>query len=324
MLDPFAPDSYIVRAEAHIVGIEARISRTLELPMALNLAQLQELLQASLGWTDSRLHQCNIGGIIYGAPGFDDDGFTANRIFEATELRMLDFVFSYDPDEQPITILYEYDFGDNWRHLLSVWNAFRARQASIILAALQLAVRAARGGGPHGYAEFLEAWRDSGHEEHKAMRRWAGRKFHSENRDLDAINVGDRQGSARRTRKLPLPPPTQARVVPTRQKPFQAQTGQQNVRRHGKRIVTTVQCQNSWPGSGVLKPLHEPRRERRQHHFVSLGQHDVEIEIRPCQTMCVILQVKWVPGPSEIGQLNHRFKAIAYRSCRAARPDHVR
>ncbi|TIV91740.1 MAG: plasmid pRiA4b ORF-3 family protein, partial [Mesorhizobium sp.] len=91
MLDPFSPDSYIVRAAAHIIGIEPRISRTLELPMALNLAQLHEVLQASFGWTDSHLHQFNIGGIIYGAPEFDDDGFTANRNFEATELRMVDF-----------------------------------------------------------------------------------------------------------------------------------------------------------------------------------------------------------------------------------------
>nr|WP_281041852.1 hypothetical protein [Mesorhizobium sp. M8A.F.Ca.ET.165.01.1.1] len=47
--------------------------------MALNLAQLHEVLQASFAWTDSHLHQFNFGGIIYGAPEFDDDGFTANR-----------------------------------------------------------------------------------------------------------------------------------------------------------------------------------------------------------------------------------------------------
>ncbi|MFX8036176.1 plasmid pRiA4b ORF-3 family protein, partial [Acinetobacter baumannii] len=35
-------------------------------------------------------------------------------------------------------------------------------------------------GGYPGYADFLEAWLDSGHEEHKAMRRWAGTKFDPE------------------------------------------------------------------------------------------------------------------------------------------------
>ncbi|TIL20440.1 MAG: plasmid pRiA4b ORF-3 family protein [Mesorhizobium sp.] len=189
MLDPFAPESYIVRAEAHIIGIEPRISRTLELPMALNLAQLHEVLQASFGWTDSHLHHFNIGGIIYGAPEFDDDGFTANRIFEATELRMVDFVSSYDPDEQPITILYKYDFGDNRRHLLRLERLPRETGVNY-----PRCIAAGRSGppedvgGPHGYAEFLEAWRDSSHEEHKAMRRWTGRKFHPENCDLDAIN----------------------------------------------------------------------------------------------------------------------------------------
>lgn len=75
-----------------------------------------------------------IGGIIYGAPEFDDEGFTANRIFEATELRMVDFVFFYDPDEQPITILYEYDFGDNWRHLLRLERLPREAGAALQLA----------------------------------------------------------------------------------------------------------------------------------------------------------------------------------------------
>ena len=69
MLDPFDPDSFIVRAEVHILGIEPKISRTLELPITLNLAQLHEVLQAAFGWTDSHLHHFNIGGLIYGVPG---------------------------------------------------------------------------------------------------------------------------------------------------------------------------------------------------------------------------------------------------------------
>ncbi len=53
MLDPFDPDRFIVRAEVHILGIEPKISRTLELPITLNLAQLHEVLQAAFGWTDA-------------------------------------------------------------------------------------------------------------------------------------------------------------------------------------------------------------------------------------------------------------------------------
>ena len=189
MLDPFDPDSFIVRAEVHILDIEPRISRTLELPMALNLAQLHEVLQAAFGWTDSHMHQFNIGGLIYGAPEFDEDNLFDSRIFEATEVRLIDIHFPYDPDEKPVTIIYEYDFGDNWRHLLQLERI--PRQEGI---KYPRCINAARSGPPEdvggtsGYADFLDAWLDPSHDEHKAMRRWAGRKFQPELANLDAIN----------------------------------------------------------------------------------------------------------------------------------------
>jgi Plasmid pRiA4b ORF-3-like protein len=189
MLDPCGPDSFILRADVHILGIEPRISRTLELPITLNLAQLHEVLQAAFGWTDSHLHQFNIGGLIYGAPEFDEDGLFDSRIFEATEVKMIDFHFPYEADEKPITILYEYDFGDNWRHLLRLERAPRQEGAKY-----PRCIAASRSappedvGGTSGYAEFLEAWIDPGHDEHKSMHRWAGHKFHPEFCDLEAIN----------------------------------------------------------------------------------------------------------------------------------------
>jgi Plasmid pRiA4b ORF-3-like protein len=189
MLDPCGPDSFIVRVDVQILGIEPRISRTLELPLTLNLAQLHEVLQAAFGWTDSHLHQFNIGGLIYGAPEFDEDGLFDSRIFEATEVKMIDFHFPYGPDESPITILYEYDFGDNWRHLLRLDRAQRQEGAKY-----PRCIAASRSGPPEdvggtsGYAEFLEAWIDPSHDEHESMHRWAGRKFHPELCDLGAIN----------------------------------------------------------------------------------------------------------------------------------------
>ncbi|WP_136659227.1 plasmid pRiA4b ORF-3 family protein [Nitratireductor sp. XY-223] len=189
MLDPFDPDSFIVRAEVHILDIEPRISRTLELPVTLNLAQLHEVLQAAFGWTDSHLHQFNIGGLIYGAPEFDEDDLFDSRIFEATEVRMVDLHFPYKPGENPLTVLYEYDFGDNWRHLLRLERATREENAKY-----PRCIAAARSGppedvgGPSGYAKFLEVWLDPEHEEHKAVRQWAGRRFNPDRVNLNQVN----------------------------------------------------------------------------------------------------------------------------------------
>ena len=189
MLDPFDPDSFIVRAEVHILDIEPQISRVLELPITLNLAQLHEVLQAAFGWTDSHLHQFNIGGLIYGAPEFDEDGLSDSKTFEATEVRMLDLHFPYDRDENALSILYEYDFGENWRHLLRVERVPREEGAKY-----PRCIAGKRSGPPEdvggtsGYANFLEAWLDPQHEEHKDMRRWVGRTFHPEACDIDQIN----------------------------------------------------------------------------------------------------------------------------------------
>lgn len=188
MASSFDRDSFVIAADVDIVGIEPKIRRSLELPVALNFAQLHEVLQASYGWTDSHLHQFNLGGLIIGAPEFDNDGLFDHRTFEATEVRLQDLVFPFDEEER-LTIHYEYDFGDDWRHRI-VMRRIPAQSGAVY----PRCVAGARSrppedvGGTLGYFEFLEAWLDPSHENYKTMRRWAGRKFDPERFDLDATN----------------------------------------------------------------------------------------------------------------------------------------
>lgn len=180
------PDDSIVQADVHIIDVEPPIRRTLELPLSLNLAQLHEVLQASFGWTDSHLHHFDIGGLVYGAPEFDEDGFFDHQTFEANNVRLSDFLFSR---EEPIVLFYEYDYGDGWIHCIELTR--RPRQDGVDYPRCVSGCRAGPPedvGGPFGYGNFLEAWNDPTHEEHEAYRRWAGRAFNPEKFDLDAIN----------------------------------------------------------------------------------------------------------------------------------------
>jgi Plasmid pRiA4b ORF-3-like protein len=181
----FERDAFVVHAEVHIVDIEPAISRTLELPMDLNLAQLHEVLQAAFGWTDSHLHQFNIGGLTYSAPEYDE-GSSSRRTFEASEVRLADFSFVYNT---PILIFYEYDFGDNWKHAVSL--ASKPSEAGIKYPRCINGSRAGPPedvGGSFGYADFLVAWRDPLNDRHKNMRRWVGRRYDPERFDLDKTN----------------------------------------------------------------------------------------------------------------------------------------
>ena len=75
----YDPASWIIKADATLVDIDPEISRTLEFPRNLNLAELHELLQAEFDWESTHLHQFEIGGLTYGAPDPAHEEHVATR-----------------------------------------------------------------------------------------------------------------------------------------------------------------------------------------------------------------------------------------------------
>jgi len=188
MSKSYDPHAYIIRLEAQIVGIEAAVTRTLELPCELNFAQLHEVLQAAFGWIDSHLHQFHVGGLTIGAPEAIEDDVYGPRVFEATEVRLKDLTFPYEADPA-LTITYQYDFGDNWQHSLVLRRA--EIEDGVKYPRCIAGARACPPedvGGYSGYADFLQAWLDPAHEDHQDNRRWAGKKFDPERFDLEVTN----------------------------------------------------------------------------------------------------------------------------------------
>jgi hypothetical protein len=98
-------------------------------------------------------------------------------------VRLADFAIPYDA---PLSIVYEYDFGDSWTHVIEMTAT--PRRAGVKYARY---IAGSRAGPPEdvgatpGYADFLDTWSDPLHEEHQDMRRWVGRKFNPERFDLD-------------------------------------------------------------------------------------------------------------------------------------------
>jgi hypothetical protein len=167
-----------------IADIEPAIWRRLLLREDLNFAQLHEVIQAAFGWTDSHLHHFIVGGLVVGAPEFDEDGFNRYQTFEASEVFLHDLLID---DRDQAKILYEYDFGDCWRHTIS-FDKLSFEQPGESYPMLLDGARSGPpedAGGSPGYESFLEAWRDPDHEEHKAMRTWAGRAFDPEKFDRE-------------------------------------------------------------------------------------------------------------------------------------------
>jgi hypothetical protein len=173
-------DGRVYEMTVTLKGIRPPIWRRVQVPSAIRLAALHDVIQTVFSWTDCHLHQFHIGGASYGQPDdFDEaiDDESAVTLAQALGTRNKRF-------------LYVYDFGDNWEHDVVVENIVAGNSGSE--RPLCLVGKRHRPpedcGGPPGYQNFLEAIRDPGHEEHDAMLEWVGGSFDAEAFDLAMVN----------------------------------------------------------------------------------------------------------------------------------------
>jgi len=91
------------------------IWRRVEVPDIITLAQLHQIIQVAMGWYDSHLHQFTIGRIHYGVP--DPDDFEEVRDERRVRLNQI----LTEPKQM---LVYEYDFGDGWEHVVLLEKIF--------------------------------------------------------------------------------------------------------------------------------------------------------------------------------------------------------
>ncbi|MGB6352693.1 MAG: plasmid pRiA4b ORF-3 family protein [Steroidobacteraceae bacterium] len=171
---------YDLRVE--LEEIEPLIWRRILVPGQITLPQLHDLLQLVMGWTNSHLHSFEVGERTFGMDGTDLE-----------ELNMLNekkFTLDAVLGDSIREFLYEYDFGDSWRHRVTITPIAKPRTDW----SYPLCVAGARAappedvGGVGGYEEFLSAIEDPKHEEHDRMLEWVGGAFDPAGFDLNEIN----------------------------------------------------------------------------------------------------------------------------------------
>jgi hypothetical protein len=174
-----------MRLRIELEGIAPPVWRRLTLDNASSLARLHRVIQAAMGWGDDQLHAFHIGGKTYGVP--HADGPRAKRLEdEGTAVlgRVLMGVRDFE---------YVYDFGDAWRHRITVERGSRAAPESIVHGFVEAGERACppeQSGGPRGYQAFLDAWKaDRRGEDVRAFLAWAGQDFDPERFDRPAANA---------------------------------------------------------------------------------------------------------------------------------------
>ena len=169
-------------------GIAPGIWRRLVIPANANLGWLHAVIQLSMGWTNSHLHQFRMGDQVITDPQFGLEQFEGDPpILDKKNVRV---------DELPLTkserLVYEYDFGDSWIHVLTFEDLPKSihgveNMAQCIDGAWACPPEDC--GSIPGYADLLSALGNPKHPEHKSIKSWLGRPYDPEHFSAKKANV---------------------------------------------------------------------------------------------------------------------------------------
>jgi hypothetical protein len=150
-------------------------------PGDVTLAELHEIVQTAMGWTDSHLHDFEVGGIRYGVP---DPDWDSDEVVDESRVKLLHVAAAGS------RLRYEYDFGDRWQHDVTVESVASPEPGGRYpcCVAGRRACPPEDVGGPGGYAEFLAAVDDPTHEDYEHWTEWIGGGFDPAEFDLAAVN----------------------------------------------------------------------------------------------------------------------------------------
>jgi hypothetical protein len=154
------------------------IWRRLLLHSDVKLSVFHTIIQHSMGWEDCHLHQFKKDGLVY---GLDDDNIVENE----SKYKISDLL-----KKENDSLLYEYDFGDDWMHKITLEKRLPFESS----AELVQCIKGKRScppedcGGIWGYEYLLDVISDPSHEEHEERLDWLGGTFDPEHFSLSETN----------------------------------------------------------------------------------------------------------------------------------------
>jgi hypothetical protein len=182
--DPQASLPKIFQLRISLNETQPPIWRRIQVPGDVSLFKLHFIFQVAMGWTNSHLHEFQIGDQSFGMP--DEEGWDIREVKEEKDYRLEQVI-----PNTGYQFGYLYDFGDSWEHTVLVEDILETAAGERYPACLDGA-RACPPedvGGTRGYEEFLAAIADPGHPNHDDDLAWAGGAFDPEAFDLVRIDA---------------------------------------------------------------------------------------------------------------------------------------
>ena len=174
-------------------GTDPLVWRRIQVPQSYSFWDLHVAIQDAMGWLDCHLHEFRVAldsksGRIgrFGIPV--DDMLEQPPVQPDWTVKVSDTVGRGD-----LPILYVYDFGDDWRHVVMYEGGAQLERNVSYPRCVSGARRCPPEdcGGVHGYLELVEAIRDPNHERHAELLEWVGGDFDPDEFDARKLNFDD-------------------------------------------------------------------------------------------------------------------------------------
>jgi hypothetical protein len=152
-----------------LLDIKPAIWRRIQVPDC-TLLDLHHYIQAASGWENYHLHQFEIDGVRYSPPAPYGDDLDFEDETDVLLSKLL------PKTAKRTRWIYEYDFGDGWRHEV----VFEGTPPADPKAKPPRCLEGERAcppedcGGPWGYGDYLAALANPRHDQHEEMLEWRG------------------------------------------------------------------------------------------------------------------------------------------------------
>ena len=194
------------RIHIQLEHCEPPIWRRIRVPSELPLPQFARVIESAMGWESYHLHQFDVDGVAFGIVG---DDFT-DHIIDETAVVVRQIL-----PREGAELRFDYDFGDDWHHLIRTEHITERNEHAPRVELLDGARSCPPEdvGGIWGYKNLLDVLDDPTHEEHKAMRAWAGKAFDPEHFDPAKVQRALEKLFPKAKPKRPTKKPSTTNVV---------------------------------------------------------------------------------------------------------------
>lgn len=176
----------VFELEITLLESKHRIWRRLQTASNATFYELHYMLQFAMGWTNSHLHQFIVGDREeFICPPWEDI-WEDEEVTNSKEVTIADRLT--EPGDK---IVYEYDFGDGWTHLVElvqILNPDAKQKYPVVMAGLG-ACPPEDCGGMGGYADILERFNKPGTEGQDELLEWLGEDFDPQHFDTMGVNM---------------------------------------------------------------------------------------------------------------------------------------